>query len=168
LRKEIYMSKAFVCISLTIALAIPLAACSGEGPPAKTGIAPPLRIPDVAAPAGPVGVVVPSASLPREVRRIVVADAARRFKVAASAVVLARAEKITWSDASLGCPEPGRMYAQTLVEGFRVTAKTDGGSLIYNTDSGGKVVSCGASPPPGSATMDTEPRPYPTPSAPEK
>jgi hypothetical protein len=167
------MPKAFVCISLTMALAIPLAACGGEKLPAKTAIAPPTRIPDIAAPAGPTGVVVPSASIPREVRRAVVADAAKRFKVAASAVVLTQVEKITWSDASLGCPEPGRMYGQMLVEGFRVTAKTDGGSLIYNADAGGNVVSCGAVPRAGvqtmtPPTMDTEPQPYPPPSAPEK
>ena len=167
------MLKAFVCISLTLALAIPLAACGGEKVPAKTAMAPPTRIPDIAAAAGPKGVVVPSASIPREVRRAVVADAARRFKVAASAVVLTQAEKVTWTDTSLGCPEPGHMYGQMIVEGFRITAKTDGGSLVYNTDAGGNVVSCGAMQRPGVQTMtpppmDTEPQPYPPPSAPEK
>jgi hypothetical protein len=167
------MLKAFVCTSLTLALAIPLAACGGEEAPVKTAMAAPTRIPDIPAAAGPAGVVVPSASIPREVRRAVVADAARRFKVAASGVVLTQAEKVTWSDTSLGCPEPGHMYGQMLVEGFRVTAKTDGGSLVYNTDAGGNVVSCGAMPRAGMQTMtppamDTEPQPYPPPSAPEK
>jgi hypothetical protein len=147
LRKEIYMPKAFSSLVLAAAVAIPLAACAGERPPVKTGMAPPTRIPDIAAPAGPAGVLVPSASVPREVRRAVVADTAKRFKVAESAVVLTKTEKVTWSDASLGCPEPGRMYAQMLVEGFRVTAKTDGGSLTYNTDSGGNVVVCGGPAP---------------------
>jgi hypothetical protein len=122
----------------------PLAACGGEKPPLKTGIGPPTRIPDIAAPAGPPGVAVASASIPREVRRAVVADAARRFKVAESEVVVTQAERVTWSDASLGCPDPGQMYAQMLVEGFRVVAKTAAGSLSYNTDSGGRVLSCGA------------------------
>jgi len=167
------MSKAFACIVLATAFAVPLAACGGERPPMKTGIGPPTRIVDAAAPAGPAGVAVPSASIPREVRRAVVADAAKRFKVAESAVVLTQAEKVTWSDASLGCPEPGGMYAQMLVEGFRVVAKTAAGSLTYNTDSGGKVVNCGPALRPGaeSATppmMDTEPQPYPPPTAPEK
>ncbi|MEO8063379.1 MAG: hypothetical protein ABI821_11605 [Pseudomonadota bacterium] len=167
------MSKAFACVVLALAVALPLAACGGEKPPMKTGIGPPTRIPDVAAPAGPAGVAVTSASIPRAVRRAVVADAARRFKVAESAVVLTQTEKVTWSDASLGCPEPGQMYAQMLVDGFRIVAKTDAGSLAYNTDSGGKVVSCAAAQRPGvnSATppmMDTEPQPYPPPPAPEK
>ena len=167
------MPKAFASILLAVAVAIPLAACGGEKPPMKTGISPPTRIPDVAAPAGPAGVAVPAANIPRDVRRAVVADAARRFKVAESAVVVTQAEKVTWSDASLGCPEPGRMYAQMLVEGFRVVAKTAAGSLVYNTDGGGTVVSCGTAQRPGvkSATppmMDTEPQPFPPPPAPEK
>lgn len=167
------MPKAFACIVLAIAAAIPLAACGGEKPPVSTGIGPPTRIPEVPAPAGPAGEAIPSASVPREVRRAVAADAAKRFKVAESAVVLTRAEKVTWSDAALGCPEPGQTYAQMLVEGFRIVAKTDAGSLTYHTDSGGRIVICGAAPRPGvqSATptmMDTEPRPYPPPPAPEK
>jgi hypothetical protein len=173
LRKEIYMPKAFAHIVVAVTIMIPLAACGGEKPPVKTGIAPPTRVPDIPTPAAVPGIVVPSASIPRDVRRAVVADAAQRFKVAASAVVLTRVEKVTWSDASLGCAEPGRMYAQMLVEGFRVTARTDAGSLNYNTDSGGKLVICGAAPRAGmqSATpprMDTEPQPYPSPKAPEK
>jgi hypothetical protein len=155
-----------------VTAAIPLAACGGEKPPVRTGIAPPTRIPDAAG-AGATGEPVPSANIPRDVRRAVVADAARRFKVDESAVVLTQAERVSWNDASLGCPEPGRMYAQMLVEGFRVVARTAAGSLTYNTDADGRVVSCGATRAPGvnSATppmMDTEPRPYPPPSAPEK
>ena len=168
------MSKAFACIVSAIAVAAPLAACAVERPPMKTGIAAPTRIPDIAAPEGPAGESLSTADVPRAVRRAVVADAAKRFKVAQSAVVLAQAEKLTWSDASLGCPEPGRMYAQMLVEGFRITAKTSAGSLVYNTDSGGNVVSCGAAQRPGMKTaappvMDTEPKPYPAnPAPPEK
>ena len=52
-------------------------------------------------------VTTAATSVPREVRRAVVADAARRFKVAESAVVLTQAEQVTWNDGSLGCPQPG-------------------------------------------------------------
>jgi hypothetical protein len=117
-------------------------ALAAEPRPMPHGIAPPTRIPD------PLPLVVPgqpvaAAVMPREVRRVVVADAARRFKVAQSAVVLAGAEQLTWNDASLGCPQPGQMYTRTLVPGFRVVAKTTGGELIYHTDSQGLAVVCG-------------------------
>jgi len=110
----------------------------------KTGVAPPTRIPDVMANApGPEGKPVPVASIPKAVRRAVVADAAQRFRVAKSAVVIPRAESVTWPDASLGCAEPGRMYTQALVPGYRVAAKTAEGELEYHADSGGRIVACG-------------------------
>jgi hypothetical protein len=83
------------------------------------------------------------ASVPREVRRAVVADAARRFKVAESAVVLSRAEQVTWNDGSLGCPQPGQMYTQMLVSGFRIWATTSAGKMEYHTDAHGAAVTCG-------------------------
>jgi hypothetical protein len=128
-----------ICGALTLA---PLA-CTAQDRPAPTGIAPPTRIPDpVATTPAPAGQAVTSAEVPREVRRAVVADAAKRFHVAESSVVLTRAEQVTWSDGSLGCPEPGRMYTQMLVEGFRVVAKTTQGELLYHTDARGNAVSC--------------------------
>jgi hypothetical protein len=117
------------------------------GDPADRRIAPPKRIPD---PIGeplvvqPAGHVVSTASMPRAVRRAVVADAARRFQVAESAVVLARAEQVTWGDGSLGCPQPGMSYTQALVPGYRVTASTPAGQMLYHTDAHGNVVTCAA------------------------
>jgi len=105
-------------------------------------IAPPTRIP--APPLTPLipGAPVATSAIPRDVRRAVVADAAQRFRVQQNAVVLAGAEKVTWPDGALGCPEPGRVYSQALVPGFRVVAKTLAGELLYHTDSGGRVVNC--------------------------
>jgi hypothetical protein len=103
--------------------------------PRETGIAPPARIP-------------PSAeAVSRDVRRAVAADAAKRFGVGESEVVLTRAEQVTWNDGSLGCAEPGRMYTQSLIPGYLIVAKTSAGELAYHTDSRGFVVSCGASRP---------------------
>jgi hypothetical protein len=125
---------------------VPLAACSADRPQ-PAGIAPPTRIPDPPAqPAAPAGESVTAASVPREVRRAVVADAARRFQVAESAVVLSRAEQVTWNDGSLGCPQPGQMYTQMLVSGFRILATTSSGQMEYHTDAHGFVVTCGGGP----------------------
>lgn len=127
--------------SIAIAFVV-LAACAVAHD--KTGVAPPTRIPDVVEPEhGPQGTPVSAAAVPKAVRRAVVADAAQRFHVAESAVVIARAESVTWPDASLGCPEPGRMYAQALVPGFRLSAKTSQGELRYHADATGRVIACG-------------------------
>jgi hypothetical protein len=119
-----------------------------EAPSAQpVQIAPPKRIPDVVAGALEItqstGEPVATASMPRAVRQAVVADAARRFQVAVDAVVLASAEQVTWGDGSLGCPEPGRSYTQVLVPGYRVTAITAAGRMLYHADTRGNVVTCG-------------------------
>jgi hypothetical protein len=137
--------------NLGILLAVvSMATVAAENPPAaRTGVAPPARIPPSAETVSPLpaGTPVSIAAVPLEVRRAVVADAAKRFGVAESAVVLTRAEQVTWNDGSLGCPEPGRMYTQNLVAGYLVIAKTTEGELSYHTDTHALVVSCGSSRP---------------------
>ena len=117
--------------------------------PRDTGVAPPTRIPSVETVAPlPQGTPVSTASVPKAVRRAVVADAAKRFNVAESGVVLARAEQVTWSDGSLGCAEPGGLYTQNLVPGYLIVAKTAAGDLAYHTDARGlQARSCGAGRP---------------------
>ena len=161
------MPKSSVWKVLALGVVMPLAV-GAANPPPQTGIAPPTRISNVSpAVAAPRGEQVPTATVPRDVRRAVVADAAKRFRVKESAVVLARAEKVTWNDGSLGCPEPGHRYAQLLVPGFRVVASTREGNFTYHTDSNGNVRICLDSTP--LPMMDTEPQPYPPKqTAPEK
>ena len=148
-------------------------ACASDGKSGGRAIAPPTRIPDpVETVAAPTGSQVSTTEIPRDVRRAVVADAARRFNVAESAVVLTRAEQVTWPDGSLGCPQPGRMYTQMLVEGFRVAAKTAAGELIYHTDNRGNVASCAAGTagqrPVDAVRKPVEPRTGPPPQAPDR
>lgn len=131
---------------LMLAGVLATSARAADTPRTPHGIAPPTRIPDIETMAPlPAGEPVTTAQIPPAVRRAVVADAAKRFKVAESAVVLVRAEQLIWSDGSLGCPEPGRMYTQTLVPGFRLAATTTAGQLTYHTDSRGNAVTCAAS-----------------------
>lgn len=120
---------------------------AGEPNPSPRRIAPPTRIPDPVVNASvPAGVAVAAADVPRVVRRAVVADAARRFNVAESAVVLARVEQVTWPDGALGCPESGQMYTQALVSGYRVVAKTSAGEMVYHTDARGNARNCAMPP----------------------
>ena len=130
------------------AVLVPLGALAG-GEPAAGGasdrparISPPKRLEVPTTPGGPAGAAINVAAVPRAVRQSVVADAARRFAVAESAVVVVDAEQVTWPDGSLGCPQPGMMYTQALVPGYRLTAKTTEGSLRYHTDARGNVVTC--------------------------
>ena len=46
--------------------------------------------------------------------------AAELAKVALEQLVIVRAEPVVWNDGSLGCPEPGMMYTQALLNGYWV------------------------------------------------
>ena len=71
------------------------------------------------------------------------ADLALRLGVDASSVGLVGVEGQTWSDASLGCPEPDRFYAQVLMDGYRILLSA--GDETYEYHSGqGRVVLCGS------------------------
>ena len=157
------MSKSLNLLVLAGVLAV--SAGAANTPQTPRGIAPPTRIPDIETLTPlPTGEPVATAQIPLAVRRAVVTDAAKRFNVAESAVVLARAEQLTWSDGSLGCPEAGHMYTQMLVAGFRVVAKTSAGELTYHTDSRGSVVSCRAGTRPlGMGDDPSAPRTLPPP-----
>jgi hypothetical protein len=139
-----------IIASLLFASLVAACAASAEEPKSTPrAMAPPTRIPSPALDEQPAGQPVSTAQIPREVRRAVVADAAKRFAVPESSVVLVRAEQVTWPDASLGCPEPETMYTQALVPGFRVVAKTSGGELLYHTDTHGLARNCQVQEGPG-------------------
>jgi hypothetical protein len=164
------MHAAITPLTLALLLALTLAVpARAGGEPAPVGIAPPRkRLPDPPPPQ-PAGEPVSNAEVPREVRRAVVADAARRLNVAENLVVLTAAERVTWSDGALGCPEPGMNYSQALVPGFRITAKSAQGGLVYHTDANGNLARCDTSlhrrerSDPGVAPKPVEPRTGPPP-----
>jgi hypothetical protein len=47
-----------------------------------------------------------------------------------------------WPDASLGCPQPGQVYAQMLTPGYLVVVDAGGESIEFHTDEQGNVVRC--------------------------
>jgi hypothetical protein len=48
------------------------------------------------------------------------------------AIELVVAEPVVWADGSIGCPEPGMMYTQALVEGYRIVFEVDGAEIAYH------------------------------------
>ena len=50
----------------------------------------------------------------------------------------------TWNDGSLGCPKPGELYTQALVEGFQVVLEVDGEQFDYRIGGGADVRLCEA------------------------
>jgi hypothetical protein len=72
-------------------------------------------------------------------------DAAHRTGAAAASIELVKAEGVTWPDSSLGCPQPGMGYMQTLVPGYRIRLRAKGVVLDYHASQSGKLVLCPAS-----------------------
>ena len=76
------------------------------------------------------------------------ADAARRTGYDTAALNVTSAEAVIWPDSSLGCPEPGMMYAQALVPGYRIRIQAGSELLDYHASARGRLVLC----PPARAT----------------
>lgn len=66
----------------------------------------------------------------------IMADTADRTGVGISEVEVSSIEAKTFNDAALGCPEPGKMYAQVLTPGFIVLLQAGGSELDYRVAEG--------------------------------
>lgn len=55
-----------------------------------------------------------------EAAQYAVRDLAAKLGIPAGSITVAEKGETTWPDTSLGMPEPGMMYAQMLIDGFRV------------------------------------------------
>lgn len=60
----------------------------------------------------------------------VFSDLAERLDIDRERIELVDAEYVTWRDGALGCPEPGNMYTQALVPGYRIRLRA-GGEIHY-------------------------------------
>ena len=107
----------------TVLLAAAAGACASAGAGGSSG------------PGGPADTLV----------QPILADARQRSGDASARVVAA--EPVTWSDGSLGCPQPDRMYTQALVRGWRIRVAAAGQELDYHASMRGAWVLC----PPGQA-----------------
>lgn len=65
-------------------------------------------------------------SVPPEVFAQAAEEAAAAANVAVDQVSLMRASAVTWSDSSLGCPEPDMMYTQVLTPGYWLVLSAGG------------------------------------------
>jgi len=61
---------------------------------------------------------------------------------------LVTAEAVTWPNGAIGCPQPGRMYTQALVPGYRVVFEADGRTYAYHASQKGEFKLCKQPAPP--------------------
>ncbi|MFO7740972.1 MAG: hypothetical protein R6X31_01540 [Anaerolineae bacterium] len=74
-----------------------------------------------------------------------VAHLADEIGVSQEEIEVVSVEPVEWPDASLGCPEPGKMYAQVITPGYRIILELEGDRFEVHTDQEGRsVVTCEA------------------------
>ncbi len=81
--------------------------------------------------------VVAPASVPPDLLTAALEDAAKRTGAKAAAIEVTVAEAVTWPDGSIGCPQPGMMYTQALVPGYRIVLRAGEHTLNYHASSRG-------------------------------
>ena len=69
-------------------------------------------------------------------------DLATRQGMDRSQVIVENVETVEWRDSSLGCPQPGMMYAQVITPGFRIVLELDGVRYSYHADLNRRVTLC--------------------------
>lgn len=138
--------------SLIVAiLLIGLTACGAATTPGGTGTAPEASpSPDTsvapspeAVPTLPAGAVNGALEIGADVVRQTTAFLATQTGVDAGQLQVQSAEAVEWPDGSLGCPEPGMMYTQAIVPGYRLTF-TDGSRTyeVHTNSDGTNAVLC--------------------------
>ena len=117
--------------------ALLVAACLGGGCAQGHGETPP-RAPTPPAAKEPLSM---DADLQSMVRAAL-ADAARRAAPGSATPTLLHAERVTWPDGSLGCPQPGRMYTMALVPGYRIRLQVGATLIDYHAGQHGAPFPC--------------------------
>lgn len=121
-----------------LAALIVLTGCSaGSGAGRSGSIGPSASSPDDSGIPG-----TSTSALPASIIDPIVADAAARLGVDPSTVKIVAAEARTYGDGSLGCPRPGEMYTQAVVDGYQVIVEVNGTRLDYRGSGPGRFRIC--------------------------
>lgn len=73
---------------------------------------------------------------------IAVADLRERLADPATEIEVVSVEEVDWPDGSLGCPIPGMMYTQAIVNGMRIVLRADGVEYAYHQGGSRDVFLC--------------------------
>jgi hypothetical protein len=62
------------------------------------------------------------------------ADLAQKLDIPVTQIEVIQVEAVDWPDASLGCPQPGQMYAQVITPGYQIILSVQGKEYDYRTN----------------------------------
>ena len=80
--------------------------------------------------------------LPQRILDPIIKEAASLANVTREQLVIVRAQSVVWNDGSLGCPEPGQMYTEALVNGYWVVIEAAGQTYDFRVDHKGNFRLC--------------------------
>jgi hypothetical protein len=80
--------------------------------------------------------------VPAEILAAIIADALERSGAQQDKVQVTRAEAVVWNDGALGCPQPGEMYIQVLINGYWVVLEVNGTVYDYRVSDKGSFKLC--------------------------
>ncbi|MFZ1412451.1 MAG: hypothetical protein WAS07_13425 [Micropruina sp.] len=130
---------------LGVPLAALVAGCATMGAPMSSSpepssVRPPFTTAPQLSPSSP-ATAAPTASIPARQWEAILADLTQRG-VPTEAAQVQRAQRVTWNDGSLGCPEPGVMYTQALMEGLWVVVRVGDQEFDYRFGRGDAPTLC--------------------------
>ena len=80
--------------------------------------------------------------VPEDLLKAILADAAERTGLPTEAFTVVRGEAVTWTDGSLGCPQPDMVYTQAPVDGYWIVLEAGDKDLDYRAAEGGFFSLC--------------------------
>lgn len=134
-------------MALAAAITLAVAACGGndEERAAETQTAPPAT--ETGAPVFPWDTpAAPSnETVPGDIETAARKLLAGELEADEGGFRLDGSERVQWSDASLGCPQEGMMYAQVITPGYKLVFDRAGASYaVYTNSDGSHTVVCRA------------------------
>ena len=92
----------------------------------------------------PTSIITPTVKETPDAIAAVVNEAAASRGVSPADIVVLLFDEQTWSSTALGCPEPGRSYAQIVTSGYDVLLVVAGDLVTYHVNlTGTSIVECG-------------------------
>ena len=123
----------------------PLASATAVSQPTN-GNSPSIRLtPDAPPPVELVPTLNSSAvtgEVPAEIMTAIFADLTASQNVDQAAISVIQAEATVWNDGALGCPQPGEVYTQAIVNGYLIVLAVDGRTYNYHAAENGYFVLC--------------------------
>ena len=80
--------------------------------------------------------------VPQDLLDAVFDDLSDRLDASREAITVTEAGAVVWRDGSLGCPQPGMMYTQALVPGYRIILSAGEETFDYHASERGSFVLC--------------------------